>query len=431
MAAPSVGFELIDTPPDGKRRRVLQMRPETAGSNDARLARLDRIISGGFAENACPVTGFRDGYTLSGFVGLPTFTRGTAGAQHMFVNGRPVRDRQLYGALRAAYSDFAPAGRYPVAALFVECEPQLVDVNVHPAKAQVRFRAAAAVRSLIISGVREALTKEGNRSSSALSAAMLGAWRRPADASLAAGGWPRPPDRHQSSRMRSGLGHRNPWPEPQQRIADFPPSAEAQPEGGEVAADQFPLGTAKAQLHSTYVLSENGQGIVIVDQHAAHERLVYERLKRSFAGQKPDSQMLLVPEVVDLSDDHRSALLSISDKLSQMGLDIESFGPGSVCVRAVPAILSANVSCARLLQDIADALEETGEAIALVERMNAVISRMSCHSSVRAGRRLAPEEMNALLRDMENTPGSGQCNHGRPTYIQLNLTDIEKLFGRR
>ena len=179
------------------------------------------------------------------------------------------------------------------------------------------------------------------------------------------------------------------------------------------------------------MLAETGQGIVIVDQHAAHERLVYERLKRDFSGQQPESQMLLVPEVVDLSDDHRSALLSMSDSLSQLGLHIESFGPGSVCVRAVPAILSAKIDCGRLLLDIADALEETGEAIALVERMNAVISRMSCHGSVRAGRRLAPEEMNALLRDMELTRGSGQCNHGRPTYIQLNLIDIEKLFGRR
>ncbi len=430
MVAPSVGFELIEAPPGGKRRRVLQLHPEAKESDGARLARLNRIISGGFAENACRVDGIREGYILSGFVALPTFTRGTASAQHMFVNGRPVRDRQLYGALRAAYSDFTPAGRYPVAALFIDCEPQLVDVNVHPAKSEVRFRAAAAVRSLIISGVRAALTREGHRSSTALSAAMLGAWRPDSDLPQS-GDRQRWPNRHQHSRNRPGPRHSAQAPDPPQQIADLPPMADAPPPGNEIAPDKYPLGAAKAQLHGAYVLSETGQGIVIVDQHAAHERLVYERLKQCFASQRPDSQMLLVPEVVDLPDDRRSALLSAADGLAQMGLEIESFGSGSVCVRAVPAILSAKVDCARLLQDIADALEETGETIALVERMNQVISRMSCHGSVRAGRRLAPEEMNALLRDMENTPGSGQCNHGRPTYIQLNLIDIEKLFGRR
>ena len=430
MAAPSVGFVLIEAPNGGKRRQVVQLQPEAEGSDGARLARLNRIISGGFADNACAVDGIRDGYNLSGFAALPTFTRGAASAQHMFVNGRPVRDRQLYGALRAAYSDFTPAGRYPVAALFIDCEPHLVDVNVHPAKAEVRFRTAAAVRSLIISGVRAALTREGHRSSTALSAAMLGAWR-PETSPPQSGEWRRRPDHVPHSWNRPDSGRSAPPPDRPQQIADLPPMADAPPPENETASDKYPLGAAKAQLHGTYVLSENGQGIVIVDQHAAHERLVYERLKQCFAGQRPDSQMLLVPEVVDVSDEHRSALLFAADALSQLGLQIESFGAGSVCVRAVPVILSANVDCARLLQDIADALEETGETIALVERMNAVISRMSCHGSVRAGRRLAAEEMNALLRDMENTPGSGQCNHGRPTYIQLNLTDIEKLFGRR
>ncbi|MCY3878082.1 MAG: DNA mismatch repair endonuclease MutL [Rhodobacteraceae bacterium] len=411
MTAPSIAFTLHDVPNEGDRRNVLSLEAEQGCPDEARAARLDRIISGGFAGSSFPVDESREGLHLSGYAALPTFSRGNSNAQHLFVNGRPVRDKLLQGALRAAYSDVMATGRYPAAALFITCEPHLVDVNVHPAKAEVRFRDPALARSLIINGLRSALHREGQRSSPALSQTLAGSWqRKPA---------PIRPDPEITHSSRTDM------------LGDFPPWEEPQPEPAPAEARDYPLGTARAQLHNCYLLAETERGIVLVDQHAAHERLVYEKLKEQFKERAVEAQMLLVPEIVSLAPEQAEALLGISAELAALGLEIEDFGPGGICVRSVPSILGSEVDFARLLRDLADALDDTGEALALSQRINEVISRVSCHHSIRAGRRLNAHEMNALLREMENTPGSGQCNHGRPTWVELHMKDIEKLFGRR
>ena len=428
MAEPEVEFVLVEAPRDGPHRRKLRYVPESGTDTESLRSRIDKVIGGGFAENCCTVDITRDGIRLHGFCSLPTFTRGNSSAQHMFVNGRPVRDKVLSGALRAAYSDFAPSGRYPIVALFVECEPRVVDVNVHPAKTEVRFRDASKVRSLIVAGIRSALAGDSQRTSTGLSASLSEAWKSdpPPPVNLETSLWsqgqrrtrtviPRPPDNAEKS---NSLGDLPPWEEPATN-------------GSESDLIKYPLGAAKAQLHHTYVLTETENGIAIVDQHAAHERIVYERMKRELRELAVESQLLLVPDVVELSENDAGIVLAEAEQLAKLGLEIESFGPGSVCVRSMPAILDSDVDTSALLSDIADALESAGEAVVLEERINAVISRMSCHASIRAGRRLNTNEMNALLREMEATPASGQCNHGRPTWIQLELKDIEKLFGRR
>ncbi len=423
MARPDIGFSLSD----GAREKF-RHAAEAGDLFDARLARLARIMGREFAENALPLDATREGARLTGYAGLPTLNRGNAQHQYLFVNGRPVRDRLLVGAVRGAYQDFLARDRHPLVALFLDLDPRDVDVNVHPAKAEVRFRDAGNIRGLIVGALRHALAGAGHRASTTVAAAALGAARPGA---APAGGYQyaygeRPPSRGLAERAAAF----------QAPFDHLPPAA---PPGvgayiGEVAeadpAESYPLGAARAQLHGTYVVAETADGLVIVDQHAAHERLVYERMKAALADNGVARQGLLLPEVVELDEASASRLAARAGELAELGLALEPFGEGAVVVRETPALLGA-VDVHALVRDLADELAELGEALALKERLEAVCSTMACHGSVRAGRRLNPEEMNALLREMEATPHSGQCNHGRPTYVELKLADIEKLFGRR
>jgi DNA mismatch repair protein MutL len=414
IAEPQVAFVLQEMPEDGPGRVILDLPAERGPFADALRQRLKRLLGRDFVENAIPLDAEREGLVLRGLAALPTFSRGTGAAQHLFVNRRPVRDKMMTGALRAAYADVLPRGRFPAVALFVDCDPQLVDVNVHPAKAEVRFRDPGTARGLIVSGLRHALAGAGHRSATTISGAALGAFRaEPEAARVYQMDRPRPAP---ASYATPGFAE------------DFGLSARVEAPAP-VEADH-PLGAARAQVHETYIIAQTRDGIVIVDQHAAHERLVYERLKalRRAVSQVP-SQPLLVPEVVDLPKPDAERLLSHAGTLAELGLRIEPFGGGAVAVQEVPAILG-EVDAAALLRDIVDELSEDGTSTAVEARIDAVLSRMACHGSVRSGRQMRAEEMNALLREMEATPHSGQCNHGRPTWVALKLADIEKLFER-
>ncbi|PRX33918.1 DNA mismatch repair protein MutL [Meinhardsimonia xiamenensis] len=423
MAAPDTAFTLTDRT-GGAPRVVFRAEAETGDLFDALGARLARLLGAEFRDNALPIEAEREGIRLTGFAGLPTFSRGAANAQYLFVNGRPVRDKLLHGALRAAYADVLARDRHPVAALFIELAPARVDVNVHPAKAEVRFREPGLVRGLIVSALRHALAEAGHRAATTVSAATLGAFR------------PEPVgprvyqmDRPSPAARAAGYAAQAPAPGFAEAAPPAARPAEAPAEPGEEALSR-PLGAARAQLHRTYIVAQTADGMVIVDQHAAHERLVYERLKAQMAETGAASQALLIPEIVELSEADAERLLAEAETLARLGLVIEPFGGGAVAVRETPAILGP-VDAAALVRDILDALDETGEALAVSARIEAILSRMACHGSVRAGREMRVDEMNALLRQMEETPLSGQCNHGRPTYVELKLADIEKLFGRR
>ena len=418
MSAPSIAFELNEQQPAGAPRNVLRLAPEGGPFRDATLARLRRLIGSEFAESAIWLDAEREQFRISGHAGLPTFTRRTSDLQFLFVNGRPVKDRMLRGALRAAYSDLIAKGRFPVAALYIECPPTSVDVNVHPTKAEVRFREEGVVRGLIISSLRRALAAGGQQVSTMVSSGMLGAFRP---------GTGRPAGRG-SGRASAARAAIEPVGPPPENSSDLPPWEEIE-QNQNADAEKFPLGAAKAQVHGNYVIAQTADGIVVVDQHAAHERLVYEELKRLQAEGGAQANTMLVPAVVELEESDRSAVLEIADQLESLGLVIDKFGPKAICVRATPTMLR-EPDCRKLIQEIADGYKETGETIALEERINAVISRIACHGSVRSGRRLTGDEMNSLLRQMENEPMSGQCNHGRPTYVKLSLRDLEKLFGR-
>ena len=432
MAHEAVGFAL-----DIDGRRSLRLPAEAAG-DAGRLARLATILGRDFSDNALLIDHVREGVRLSGYAGLPTYNRGNAAHQYLFVNGRPVRDRLLQGALRGAYADFLARDRHPVAALYVELDPELVDVNVHPAKAEVRFRDPGLVRGLIVGGLRHALAGAGHRASTTVSMAALGGFRPnsappqgyqsgPSGAGFSAwrqGGWT-PATAAALAQAIPGLSEISARAE-----LEYPPGM-AEP-GAEPAFDpvDFPLGAARAQVHETYIVAQTRDGVVIVDQHAAHERLVYERMKAEMAEGGVARQALLLPEVVELDPAEAERVLARADELMALGLVLEPFGAGAVLVREVPALLG-ETDAAGLVRDIADDLAENGQALALKERLEDVCSTMACHGSVRAGRRLTAPEMNALLRQMEATPHSGQCNHGRPTYVELKLADIERLFGRR
>ena len=428
MAEPFVGFTLRDVSGGGEGRVTFRADPETGDLFDALHGRLARILGRDFAENALRIDATREGLHMTGFAALPTYSRGSSVAQYLFVNGRPVRDKMLYGALRAAYHDFLSRDRHPAAALFIDCDPQLVDVNVHPAKSEVRFRDPGLARGLIVSGLRHALAEAGHRASSTVAGATLGAMRpepvaprvyqmdRPSPAARAAAYSAQAPGFAEMEQAFSG------------RVD--PPSEAGTPEPDEPpAANTLPLGAARGQVHENYIIAQTQDGMVIVDQHAAHERLVYERLKRQMAETGVTAQALLIPDVVELGEADAARLLELKDDLGRLGLSIEPFGPGAVAVRETPAILGPCDATA-MLKDILDELSDQGESLTLQSRIEAVLSRIACHGSVRSGRRMSGEEMNALLRDMEATPHSGQCNHGRPTYVELKLKDIERLFGR-
>ena len=423
MARPDIAFTLI-----GGDREVL--RAPTGGDLlDARLARLALVIGRDFADNAVAVEAEREGVQLTGYAGLPTYNRATARQQYLFVNGRPVRDRLLAGAVRAAYQDFLGGGRHPVLALFIELPPDGLDVNVHPAKTEVRFRDAGTVRGLIVGSLKRALASAGHRAASTVSEAALGAIR-PGDGALQpalpahGGGGRRTYPRAPAPAMRGLSDVASAYQAP--LVA---PTADTLDDASGAGAD-YPLGVARGQLHATYIVAQTGDGIVIVDQHAAHERLVYERMKAGLDGAGVARQMLLLPEVVELEESAAARLTRRQEELAALGLVIEAFGPGAVIVRETPALLGEG-DIKGLVRDLAEELAEFGEGVALQERLSEVCSSMACHGSVRAGRRLKAEEMNALLREMEATPHSGQCNHGRPTYVELKLADIERLFGRR
>ena len=430
MAHEAVSFAL-----DLDGRRTLRLPAEAKGP-DGRLARLSAIMGREFSDNALAIDQEREGIRLSGFAGLPTFNRGNAAHQYLFVNGRPVRDRLLQGALRAAYADFLARDRHPLAALYVELDTAYVDVNVHPAKAEVRFRDPGLVRGLIVGGLRHALASAGHRASTTVAAAALGGFRPqgyvppPSGAGFSAwssGGWsPSGGGRAAALQSLPGLTEVSARAEPAYEQPGL-----AEPSAAPVFDPvDFPLGAARAQVHETYIVAQTRDGVVIVDQHAAHERLVYERMKTEMAGGAVARQALLLPEVVELDPADAERICARAGELTQLGLLIEPFGPGAVLVRETPALLG-ETDVAGLVRDIADDLAENGQALALKERMEEVCGTMACHGSVRSGRRLTAPEMNALLRQMEATPHSGQCNHGRPTYVELKLADIERLFGRR
>jgi len=425
MAEPHVSVTLADVSGGGEGRVTFRAEAESGDMFTALHGRLARILGRDFAENALPIDATREGITLTGFAALPTYSRGSAVQQFLFVNERPVRDKLLIGALRGAYSDFLSRDRHPAAALFVSCDTELVDVNVHPAKSEVRFRAPAVVRGLIVSALKHALAEAGHRASSTVAEAALGAMR------------PEPSEPRVYQMDRPSLGSRQASHQPQapgfaEMAQDY--SARVEPEAETPAeeaqpAEALPLGAARAQVHENYIVAQTERGMVLVDQHAAHERLVYERLKRQMAETGVRAQALLIPEIVTLSEADAALVLEEVETLARLGLTIEPFGPGSVAVRETPALLG-EVNAEAMLRDVLDELSDGGTSATVQERLEAVLSRVACHGSIRSGRRMRAEEMNALLREMEATPHSGQCNHGRPTYIELRLEDIERLFGR-
>jgi DNA mismatch repair protein MutL len=416
MAHPTVSFQVSDD------ERVL-LRLNASPLSDPleeRLARLSAVLGRDFADNAVPIEAERSGLWLTGFAGLPTLNRPTAREQYLFVNGRPVRDKLLNGAVRGAYQDFLAGDRHPMVALFVDLPGEEVDVNVHPAKAEVRFRDPGMVRGLIVSALKQALTAAGHRASTTVATATLGALTPHSGQSFY-----RPPSQPY---FPAGLA--------EQAAAYYAPSAPTSDVAAMPATESeptpelFPLGAARAQLHGTYVVAQTVDGIVIVDQHAAHERLVYERMKQALAEGGVKRQMLLLPEVVEVDPAPTEGLARRRDELAGLGLVLEAFGQGAVIVREVPALLGES-DVAGLVKDLAEEIAELGAGFSLAERLESVCGTLACHGSVRAGRRLNAAEMNALLRQMEATPHSGQCNHGRPTYVELKLADIERLFGRR
>jgi DNA mismatch repair protein MutL len=423
MARPEIGFTFTD-----ETRTRIRLDATQGDLLEGRLERLAGVMGREFAANALPVDAEREGIRLTGYAGVPTLNRANAAMQYLFVNGRPVKDRLLIGAVRGAYADFLSRDRHPLVALFLEVEAPSVDVNVHPAKAEVRFRDAGLVRGLIVGALKHALAAAGHRASTTVAAAALGALRG------TPGGMPAyrmPGSYRPSGHLPAGMAEQgSAYQAPLATALDLAPSSREPDIEREAIAEDYPLGVARAQLHATYVVAQTADGIVIVDQHAAHERLVYERMKAALAAGGVARQGLLIPEIVELDEGSVQRVVARAPELAELGLVLEGFGPGAVAVREVPAMLG-RVDAAALVRDLADELAEMGAAFSLKEKLEDVCGTIACHGSVRAGRRLNVEEMNALLREMEATPHSGQCNHGRPSYVELKLTDIERLFGRR
>ena len=419
MAHPDVRFALA-----GEHLSPLTY-PRESGERPA-LDRLCRLLGNDFRENCLEIDAVREGVSLKGFVSLPTYSRGSNAHVHVMVNGRPVRDKLFLGAVRAAYMDVLPSDRHPVVALSVDCHPRDVDVNVHPAKSEVRFRDPNLVRGLVVSALRHALAQAGSRSSTTSAERTLSML---AASPLAA------PFRRPDAPFEPDAPIHPTRPPTQGAFAGFAPSADARAgmayaEAPTPDASEHPLGAARAQILENYIVADTGDGMVIVDQHAAHERLVYERLKRERAERGVPRQLLLIPEVVELDGPEVERLDRHAADLGALGLSVETFGPGAVLVREVPSAIAGG-DVKRMVRDVCDALAEGGDASPLERRLDAVLSSMACHGSIRSGRRLRPEEMDALLREMERTPFSEVCNHGRPTAVRLSKVDIEKLFARR
>ena len=416
LAFPQIRFTL-----SGTDRSTLDL-PSLDG-DDAPMARIGQIFGGDFAENSLAIHAERHQVRLTGRISIPSYSRGNALQQFVYVNGRPVRDRLMGGAIRGAYADVLPRDRHAVTALFIEVEPTHVDVNVHPAKADVRFRDPGLIRGLMVGAIKQALAQAGVRPSTTAGTSLAEAFR--AEPAM-------DPQRSWAAPL-----------EPRPSLGGFAEIAQAAFVSSHVSADvrasdaplpadlvARPLGAARAQVHANYIVSQTEDALIIVDQHAAHERLVYEALKTALDDRELPAQMLLIPEIVDMPEDDADRLAMHAETLRRLGLSLERFGPGAVAVRETPAMLG-EVDAAALVRDLADEIAETDTPDGLRLRLNAIAATMACHGSVRSGRRLRADEMNALLRQMEATPGSGTCNHGRPTYIELKLADIERLFGRR
>ncbi len=423
MAYPAIAFTVIGD----DERVLLRLAAETAKDlgvitgDDPRRQRLAALLGREFAENSIPVEAERGGFRLTGLIGLPTLNRGLPRDQYLVVNGRPVRDRLLVGAVRAAYQDVLARDRHPVVALFVDGPPAEIDVNVHPAKAEIRFRDAALIRGLIVGALRHALDAAGQRASTTVADAALAAFR-PGNGAPTMPRFALPPATPSRALYETGNAFLAPGRAPdlaQEAVAPAPEDTA-----------ETTLGNARAQLHGTYILAETASGIVLVDQHAAHERIVHERMKAALASRGVARQALLLPEVVELDPSLAARLAARADELAEFGLVLEGFGAGAVVVREVPALLPG-LEIAALVRDLAEELAEWDATLSLKERIDSVCGTLACHTSVRAGNRLSQAEMDALLRQMEATPNSGQCNHGRPTYVSLALADIERLFGRR
>ncbi|MCP4395165.1 MAG: DNA mismatch repair endonuclease MutL [Alphaproteobacteria bacterium] len=461
MANPDVSFYLST-----EVKQPVKLPASSGDLFETRLSRLSDILGKNFGENAMQIDAERESMKLTGYAGLPTLNRGNAQHQYLFVNGRAVKDKLLNGAVRGAYQDVLAGGRYPVLALFLDLPADEVDVNVHPAKAEVRFRDAGMVRGLIVGALKHALYESGHKTSTTVGVGVLGAIRNPEENSLNAA------FNYQVPLRRSGggnyVGSYNSSSAPSSNFANddallndgqnqniasanhqhglsehvygFASTPEAKPTEAfectntdvatQISYEECPLGAARGQFHETYIVSQTTDGIVIVDQHAAHERMVYERMKQQITEGNIKTQMLLIPEVVEMEEPSAAVVVERADELSPFGLGVEGFGDNAVVVREVPAIIADRIDIKKLVMDLADEMQEVGEAISLKEKLHDMCATMACHGSVRSGRRLNYEEMNALLREMENTPHSGQCNHGRPTYVELKLKDIEKLFGR-
>lgn len=440
MAYPDVHFRL--TADD---RSVLDLPAAQGDLFARRLERLRQIMGRDFSENAIQIDAERDGIKLTGYAGLPTLNRGTNQYQHFFVNGRPVRDKLLIGAIRGAYADFLAHDRHPMLCLYLDLKPDVVDVNVHPAKSEVRFQDSAVVRGLIVGGLKHALAAAGHRASTTVAAETLAAFQpntAPGQPSWN-GDYQQRAAGYKHLKGLEGAGYQGTYYRAGAQaaaasdiFADAPevavPAARHLQPAQEIVESNahHPLGAALAQVHETYIVAQTQDGLVLVDQHAAHERLVYEEMKDALASGKIARQPLLIPEIVEMDSAAAERLMERKDELDELGLVIESFGPGAVAVQETPALFGhGNVQ--QLVRDLADDILSFGQTMRLKEKLEAICSTMACHGSVRAGRRLNAQEMNALLRQMEATPHSGQCNHGRPTYVELKLSDIEKLFGRR
>ncbi len=432
MANPEVAFTLTA---DGKQRLNLPAGHLQGDLFDLHLERIAAVLGKEFGANAVPVAAEREGIKLYGYIGVPTFNRGNALAQYLFVNGRPVRDRLLTGAVRGAYQDFLASNRHPYVVLFLELPQRDVDVNVHPAKAEVRFRDAGLVRGMMVGALKHALAEAGHKASNTVAGAALGAFR-PGDGRAFAG---RPHMTQSAGNFAYAM--QAPYPgedssglaesEPPSLFALAPSAPDATPiQIVEADYQSHPLGVARAQVHETYIVAQTADGIVIVDQHAAHERLVYERMKSALASGGITRQMLLIPEVVELDETGATRISARAAELAELGLVVEAFGAGAIVVREVPSLLG-ETDVQSLIRDLADDLASVDEALTLKDKLGDVCGTLACHSAIRAGRRLNGTEMNALLRQMEITPHAGQCNHGRPTYVELKLKDIERLFGRR
>ena len=436
MAYPEIGFRLIH---DEKKALDL-VRGQDLHS------RLSALLGRDFGENAMMIDAEREGIHLTGYAGLPTYHRGNAQHQYMFVNGRSVRDKLLGGCVRAAYMDVLHRDRHPVVALFLSLPSDQVDVNVHPAKTEVRFRDAGMVRGLMIGAMKNAIHQGGFTSSSTVTSAALGSFR-PITGGYSGGSASSsslPLGRGSQAAVPSSYAYGGNAPQSYGNLAEkheqsyiseglASPSAQADVITQDVQEplQSYPLGAARAQIHENYIVAQTEDGMVLVDQHAAHERLVYERFKAQLKESGIEKQGLLTPEIIDLSEDDASRLLKFSEQLSTLGLEVEAFGSDAVAVHSVPSLLGGRIDIRRMVMDILDEIDEREQTDVLEDTLNEILSTMACHGSVRSGRRMNAQEMNALLRQMEDTPLSGQCNHGRPTYISLSLKDIEKLFGRR